>query len=381
MKIIIATDSYKGNLTSSEVAAAIEIGIHRVCPDAECVKIPMADGGEGTVQILVEALGGVFHEKEVQGPLGTIVTARYGILADKNTAVIEMAEASGLPLLKDVPADPFKASSYGTGELIVDALEKGARKLIIGLGGSATTDGGAGMAQALGARFFDCHGNVIKEKACGGMLDQIADIDMEHLHPAIKDTQITIASDVTNPLCGELGAAHVFGPQKGATLEMAGLLDANLRHLARVIGKTLNMDVINLPGAGAAGGMGAGLVAFAGGYIQGGVDIITKLTRLDHYMQGANLVITGEGRIDAQTAYGKVPTGVAKIANDHNVPVIAIGGDLSDDAHDLFDHGIDGLVSTTARVMTFKEAIHYAPSHVADATERAMRLLLIGKYI
>lgn len=381
MKIVIAPDSFKGNLTSLEVAKAIEKGVRRVSPKARCTRVPMADGGEGTVQSLVDATGGRFVRKKVRGPAGRPVTARYGLLADKTTAVIEMAEASGLPLVTGRARNPLKTTTYGTGELMVDAMKKGARRIIVGIGGSATTDGGAGMAQALGVRFRDVNGRIIRGACTGGMLDRIASIDMDGLHPGVAKTEFIIAGDVDNPLCGKRGAAHVFGPQKGATPAAVKQLDANLKHFGGLIKKQLGINVITMPGAGAAGGLGAGLVAFAGANLRSGIDIVIEAVGLEKHMRGADLVITGEGRVDNQTAFGKTPAGVAGVARRHGVPVVAIGGGLSDDARDVFRHGIDGLEAAVARDMGLDEALANAGVFIANAAERIMRLILVGKRI
>lgn len=381
MKIVIAPDSFKGNMTSLQVASSIENGIRRVLPRAKCIKIPMADGGEGTVQSLVDATGGKFIFKKVTGPTGQPVRARYGMLEDSQTAVIEMAEASGLPLVEGASMNPLKTTTYGTGELIIDAIDKGAKQIIIGIGGSATNDGGAGMAQALGVKFLNKGGRHITEYGAGGMLKKIAAIDMSALHPGVRKTKIIIASDVDNPLYGKRGAAYVFGAQKGATPTMIKLLDDNLRQFSGVIKKQLRKNVQSLKGAGAAGGLGAGLVAFANADIQSGVDIIAKATDLKKHIKGADLVITGEGRVDFQTAFGKTPAGVAKLANKQRIPVIAIGGGLADDAAGVFKHGIDGLASAAARDMSLDEAIKFSRKHLANAAERVIRMILIGKKI
>ncbi len=379
-KIVIAPDSFKENLTSLQVASAIEQGIRRVLPDAECVKVPMADGGEGTVQSLVDAVGGKFARKQVRGPLGQKpVKARYGLLADGESAVIEMAEASGLPLVAAGRRNPLKATSYGTGELILDAIGRGARHIIIGIGGSATVDGGAGMAQALGVRFRDENGRIIKGYAAGGMLNNIASIDTEQLDPRVRKTRIIIASDVDNPLVGRKGAAHVFGPQKGATAAMVKTLDSNLKHFGNVIKRDLGIRVNDMKGAGAAGGLGAGLVAFTNAKLQSGIDIIVKATGLEEYLEGADLAISGEGRVDFQTAFGKTPAGVARAAKKARVPVIAIGGGLADDARGVFEHGIHGLESAAARDMSLEEAIKLSRPHLANAAERAIRMILLGQ--
>ncbi len=378
MKIVIAPDSFKENLTSLQVATCIEKGIKRVLPKAKCVKIPMADGGEGTVQSLVDATGGKIFKRQVIGPLGNKVTASYGMLGDGETAVIEMAEASGIPLVPKNKRNPLKLTTYGTGQLIDSALAKGAKTIIIGLGGSATVDGGAGMAQALGVRFLDKRGKPIKEYGTGGILSKIAGIDMSSLNPGVRKTKFIIASDVTNPLCGKSGAAAVFGPQKGATPAMVSTLDKNLKHFGNVIKKELKKDVMKIKGGGAAGGLGAGLVAFTGARMKRGVDLVVQITGLDKHLRGASLAITGEGRVDFQTAFGKTPAGVAKAAKRHKVPCIAIGGGLADDARGVFEHGISGLDSAAARDMSLEEAIRLSRKHLELAGERVIRMILIG---
>ncbi len=381
MKIILAPDSFKGNLTSLQVAAALEKGIKRVLPKANCIKVPMADGGEGTVQSLVDATGGKFIRKRVIGPAGNSVSARYGMLADGETAVIEMAEASGLPLVSGKQMNPLKTTTFGTGELILDAAKRGATKIIIGIGGSATNDGGVGMAQALGVRFIDKSDKEITEHGAGGMLDKIASIDVKGLNPTVKRIKIIVASDVNNPLCGKTGASNVFGPQKGATPAMVKILDANLRHLGKIIKTDLKSDVVNLKGAGAAGGLGAGLVAFTKARMKSGIDIVLEATNIAQHMKGADLVITGEGRVDFQTAFGKTPSGVAKAARKYAVPTIAIGGSITDDANAIFAHGIDGLESTYAREMPLAEVMANSKTYIANAAERVLRLVLIGKKV
>lgn len=381
MKIVIAPDSFKGNLSAMQVAVAIERGIRRVLPRARCVKVPMADGGEGTVQSLVDATGGRFLRKSVVGPAGRKVNARYGLLADGETAVIEMAEASGLPLVKGRARNPMRTTTYGTGELMIDAIDRGARRLLIGIGGSATNDAGAGMAQALGFRFLDRRGRLIRGLAAGGMLDRIARIDASGMDARLARARVTVACDVNNPLCGRRGAAHVFGPQKGATPAMVRTLDANLKRFAMLIRRTLGVDVLHLPGAGAAGGLGGGLVAFAGAQLKSGIDIVIEATRLKDHLRDADLVITGEGSVDFQTAFGKTPAGVAAVARQMRVPVVAIGGGLSKDARGVFAHGIDGLESTMTREMSLAEAMDNSREYLADAAERVMRMILVGTRI
>lgn len=381
MKIILAPDSFKGNLTSLQVATALEKGVKRVLPKANCIKVPMADGGEGTVQSLVDATGGQFVRKRVTGPAGLKISARYGILSDGETAVIEMAEASGLPLVSDKDMNPLKTTTYGTGELILDAVKRGAKTIIIGIGGSATNDGGVGMAQALGVRFLNKREQEITELGAGGMLNKIAGIDLTNIDSQVKRAKIIVASDVNNPLCGAKGASVVFGPQKGATPAMVKILDANLRHLGKVIKTELNKNVVNLKGAGAAGGLGAGLVAFTKARMKSGIDIVLEATHFAKHAKGADLVITGEGRVDFQTAFGKTPSGVAKAARKQGVATIAVGGGLADDANGVFAHGINGLESAYAREMPLAEAMGNSKTYIANAAERAMRLVLIGNKI
>ncbi len=380
MKIILAPDSFKGNLTSLEVAIAFEKGIKRVLPRANCIKIPMADGGEGTVQSLIDGIGGEIIRKRVIGPIGQKVFARYGLLSN-GTAVIEMAEASGLPLVTTRQKNPTKTTTFGTGELIIDAINKGAKKIIIGIGGSATNDGGVGMAQALGVRFLDSKDKEIKQHGSGGMLKKIVKIDTREANKVLKNINIIVACDVDNPLCGRLGASYIFGPQKGATPAMVRLLDDNLKHLAKIIKQSLKKDISKLKGAGAAGGLGAGLVAFAKAKMKSGVDIVIDATNLERHMKNTNLVITGEGRVDSQTAYGKTPSGVAKSARKHGIPTLVIGGGITDDAKDIFSHGIDALESACARDMSLEDAIKHSREHLANAAERAIRLVLVGKKI
>ena len=371
MKIILAPDSFKGSLTSLQVAEAMETGIKRALPDADCIKIPMADGGEGTVQSLLDAVGGELIACTVKGPAGQKVEAAYGMLADGSTAVIEMAAASGLTLVYGASKNPLKTTSYGTGELIRDALDRGARKIILGIGGSATNDAGTGMAQALGAVFRDKEGHVIGENGAGGMLHKIESVDLGGVHPGLRQAQIQVACDVDNPLTGENGAAQVFAPQKGADAAMVKTLDDNLKHLAGVIERELGMDVDQTPGAGAAGGMGAGLLVFTGAELKRGIEIISKATSIEAHLRTSDLVLTGEGRVDFQTAFGKTPAGIAHLAGEYGVPVVAIGGGLADDAGEVFKHGISGLEGAIARDMTLKEALANSRENIANAAERA----------
>lgn len=379
MNILIAPDSFKGNLTSKEVASAIEKGIRRVLPKAYCKKVFMADGGEGTVAAIVQATDGRMVRKQVTGPLGAKVSARYGLFDNRKRAVLEMAEASGLPLVATDALNPMKTTSYGTGELIRAAVIRGVQDIILGIGGSATNDGGMGMAQALGVRFFDKRNRLIIQQGCGGILHRVHRIDLSNVIPELSKTTIRIASDVTNPLCGPRGASVIYGPQKGATPAMVKKLDNHLRAFAQIIHRDLGMNLLRMEGAGAAGGLGAGLVAFAGAKMSSGVDLVMEVIRLETHVAKADLVITGEGSVDRQTAYGKTPSGVARLARKHHVPVIAIGGSTAQDAHQIFDHGIDGVADCVERPMPLECALAMSKITLANCAERLMRFIMIGQ--
>ncbi|MGE5632857.1 MAG: glycerate kinase [Caulobacteraceae bacterium] len=375
MKIVIAPDSYKGSLTAKEVADCIEKGIRKVFEFADVVSVPMADGGEGTVRSLVDSTGGRIVSVKVKGPLLEEVDAFYGILGDGITAVIEMAAASGLPLLKAEDRNPMKTTTYGTGELIMNALNMGCRKIIIGIGGSATNDGGAGMIMALGAKLLDKAG---KDIGYGGeSLERLATIDVGGLDKRLESCKIVAACDVDNPLCGPRGASHVFGPQKGADAKMVEILDKNLEHYAKVIEKQIGISIKDYPGAGAAGGLGGGLLAFLNAELRRGIDIVVEATGLEEKLKGADLVITGEGMMDYQTQYGKTPFGVAQAAKKYNVPVIAIVGGIGKKAEVLYDMGIDSIFSIADRPMKLEEAISDGAELVEKTSERIMRILKI----
>lgn len=376
MKIVIAPDSFKGSLTAKEVALAIGQGILAVFPECEIVQVPMADGGEGTVQSLVDSTGGEIVEIEVTGPLGTPVKAFFGLLGDGLTAVIEMASASGLPLVPGDRRNPLLTTTYGTGELIRAALDLGVTNLVIGIGGSATNDGGAGMAMALGARLLDSQGRDLGFG--GGELSRLSGIDVSGLDPRLSRVRTTVACDVDNPLCGPRGASAVFGPQKGATPEMVQVLDGNLDHYSRIIERDLGRKVAEVLGAGAAGGLGAGLLAFTNATLRRGVEIVIELTGLDQHLAGASLVITGEGQIDGQTARGKTPHGVAQLAKRHGLPVIAIVGGIGPGSEEVHGLGIDALVPILPRPMTVEEAMTRGFDLVSSAAERTARLLRLA---
>lgn len=379
MKIVIASDSYKGSLDSSQVNEAMRKGILRGFEDAEIICIPIADGGEGTVDAVMTCCGGSYCYEMVTGPDGREVIARYGILPDKS-AVIEMAAASGLPLVQDVTPDTvMNSTTYGTGQLIASALDKGCRKIYIGIGGSATNDGGIGMLQALGVSFLDADN---REVGFGGKyLDKIARIDISNLDPRIRETELVVMSDVTNPLCGENGAAVVYGPQKGATEEEIAILDKGLAQFAELICQMNLPDIRNLPGAGAAGGLGGGLVSFLGAEIRPGIKAILEIADFEKSVQWADLILSGEGRIDGQSANGKVVSGIAEIAGKYNVPVIAICGSVEKDAREIFEKGISGMEAAVCRPVTLEKAMDEAEQNVIDAAERVMQMVKAGMEI
>jgi glycerate 2-kinase len=362
MKIIIAPDSFKGSLSAFEVAKSIQRGIIKIDESIETVIVPMADGGEGTVQSLIDASDGEIVELTVHDPLFREIKSFYGIMGDGVTAVIEMAAASGLPLLTPEERNPLKTTTYGTGELIKDALTRGCQKFIIGLGGSATNDGGCGMAQALGVKFFDKNGNEVG--LGGGELSKIDKIDISGIDTRIKNAEFLAACDVDNPLCGDKGASAVYGPQKGASADDVILLDKGLEHFAQLVNQQLNLDIKDVAGAGAAGGLGAGALIFLQAQLQRGIEIVTQTTNLAGKMAGADLVITGEGKIDSQTAFGKTPFGVAQLAKQKNIPVVAIAGSLGDGYQTLYDKGFDEIYSIMDKSMSLKEAIENAEEFV-----------------
>jgi len=359
MKIVIASDSYKHCLTSREAGLWLQKGIHSGLPGAEIRVVPVADGGEGTMTALVDATGGKTFSTPVRGPLGDIVEAEFGLLGDGTTGVVEMASASGIELIPDNKRNPLKASTYGTGELIRKALDAGCRRLIIGLGGSATNDGGTGMLAALGVRFLDGSGNAIQEG--GGGLDAISEIDVEGLDQRIFECDIIVASDVNNPLTGKNGASFVYGPQKGADADTARQLDENLERYAKITARLLGADHSESPGAGAAGGLGFGILAFLKGSMRNGFDVVREVTGLEKVIEDSDLIITGEGRLDFQTQYGKTPYGVAQIAGKYGKPVIAVGGSLGKGYEVLYNKGFTSIISIADRPMTLEESLSEAP--------------------
>lgn len=379
MKIVIAPDSFKGSMSARNVCLAVKKGILRVFPRANVVEVPLADGGEGTVESMVYASTGSIREVEVKDPLGRSVIAAYGVLGDGKTAVIEIAQASGLPLVAEAERNPLITTSYGTGQLILHALDQGYRKFIIGLGGSATNDAGVGMLKALGVKFYDQNGNEISKG--GGLLSELAYFDDSGMDSRLNESVFMVASDVTNPLCGYNGASAVFGPQKGATSEMIKTLDQALKRFADIVYKQLGADVRGLPGAGAAGGMGAALMSFLNGRFISGVEIIMEVVGLEEKLKDADLVITGEGRLDSQTLSGKVISGVCKLARKHRIPVIALCGTTK-----IAGEQMDGLELEAAFPLVpgpcrLTDAMENGPIWAADRTEQVMRLMKISKRV
>lgn len=377
MRILVAPDSFKGSLSAMGVAQAMERGILSVVPDATVIKVPVADGGEGTVEALVCATGGRLIYEQVLGPLELPTIAAWGVLGDGVTAVIEMAAASGLTLIASDKRDPLRTTTYGTGQLIKAALDQGLRKIIIGIGGSATNDGGAGMAQALGVRFLDAHG---AELAMGGAaLARLDRIDISGLDPRLSEATLIVACDVDNPLCGPRGASAVYGMQKGATERMVTELDTALAHYARVAAKATGKDVARLPGAGAAGGLGAGILFFTEANLKPGIQIVLEACEFSTKVKDVDLVMTGEGRTDAQTAMGKAPVGVADAAAQFNVPVVCLSGGLGEGSEAVLSHGIAALMSIVPGPISLEECMGSGAKLIQDAASRVCRLILLGR--
>lgn len=379
MRILIAPQSLKGSLTAAEAGQAIAQGVRAVYPKADVEIVPVADGGEGTVQALVDATGGKIIQQTVTGPLGEHVAAFFGLMGDRRTAAIEMAASAGLPLVPPERRDPRITTTYGVGELILAALEHGSRHFIIGIGGSATNDGGAGMAQALGASLLNREGTEIARG--GAALAALAHISRSAMDPRLQECTVEVACDVTNPLCGPTGASAVYGPQKGATPEMVAELDAALAHYAQVIERDLGLSVRDIPGAGAAGGLGAGLMAFLNATLRPGAQIVLEAVRLEERMRAADLVITAEGQIDTQTAYGKSVGAVASMAKRYGLPVLALAGSLGDHYQVVYELGVDAVVAMPSSPITLAYAMEHAAQLISDAAERACRLLQVGAKI
>lgn len=374
MKILIAPDSFKESLSAEEVAESIEQGILKCMPDAECTKIPMADGGEGTVCAILKATGGRKIPVNVKDPLMRDIETFWGLLPDRQTGIIEMASASGLELLKPVERNPMVTTTYGTGQLINAALNEGCKKIVIGIGGSATNDGGAGMAEALGAKLLDKNGYGIHPG--GGELCNLKSIDLSDFNNKTQNCEFIIATDVDNQLCGQKGASYIYGPQKGASPEMVEQLDKNLLHYGKILEQVFGKQIISVAGAGAAGGLGAGLIAYCHAEIKNGFDIISKIVNLEDAIRTADLIITGEGKLDKQTKFGKVPFGVAQLAKKYSKPVIGMAGTLGKDHQELYNFGFQSIFSIVDRPQSLEISLSNAKELIINASERIFRLLL-----
>ena len=375
MKVVIAIDSLKGSLSSMEAGMAIKDGILAAKPDAEVIVKPLADGGEGTTDALIEGMNGERIDLTVTGPMHTPVDAYYGYLKDTNTAVMEMASAAGITLVPDSEKNPLLATSYGVGEMINDAIQRGCRNFIIGIGGSVTNDGGIGMLKALGVRFLDENGEDAGEG--GQALAKVARIDVSGMNPLLKECHIQVACDVNNPLCGENGSTYVYGPQKGVTEDMKKTLDEAMAHFARVTSETLENDYMNTPGAGAAGGLGYAFLAYTGAALTPGIELILDAVGLEEELSGADVVVTGEGRLDFQTAMGKAPVGVARLAKKYNAKVIAFAGSVTKEATACNKEGIDAFFPILRSVCTLAEAMDpvAARNNMTATVEQIFRLL------
>ncbi len=377
MNIIIAPDSFKESLSALEVSNAVEAGFKEVLPDAVYKKIPMADGGEGTVQSIVDATDGKIKELKVKDPLGNTIDAFYGLSGDGRLAIIEMAASSGLDKVPERLRNPLKTTTWGFGELISDALDEGVEELLLGIGGSATNDGGAGMIMSLGGRLLDVDGHLIKPTGEG--LEQLDTIDLTQLHEKVKDVTVRVACDVNNPLTGVNGASYIYGFQKGGTTEQVEYLDQNLTHFAEVIKDAFDMDVQYIPGAGAAGGLGAGLLAFLNASLEPGGKLVVDLLDLPKAIENADLVITGEGGINHQTVFGKTPVAVSQVAKEKEVPVIAICGVVLDGHEAIFDEGINAVFSVISKLSTTKEALLDGYSNVKTTARNIAAVINLFK--
>ena len=375
MRIVLAPDSFKGSLTASQAADSMAMGIKTVLPQGQTIKLPLSDGGEGLVDSLVKATDGKMQTEQVTGPLGEPVEACWGVLGDGKTGVIEMAAASGLTLIPPEKRNPMLTTTYGTGELIRTALHHGCSKLIIGIGGSATNDGGMGMAQALGVMFLDEKGENLGPG--GGQLIHLNRIDSSGLDPMLQKVSILAACDVNNPLTGTQGASAVYGPQKGADGEMVHKLDTGLKHFAGIIKRDLGIEVEHVPGAGAAGGLGAGIMAFLGGKLTPGIDLVMDMVGLEKELANCDLVFTGEGRLDAQSAFGKVPVGVARRAQKYGIPVITLAGSIAADAENLHQEGITAYFSIIDAPISLTEAMQKAEMNIQRTIMEVMRLICL----
>ena len=376
MKVVIAPQSFKGSISALDAAKAMEEGVRRVVSDAETVLVPVADGGDGTLETLVEATDGEIRSATVTGPIGKPVMAEWGALGDGETAMIEMARTSGLALLTLDERDPLRATTFGLGEVIREALDAGFRSFIVGIGGSATNDAGAGMAQALGARLLNEEGTDLPPG--GAALADLCRIDTSGLDGRATEAQFSVACDVSNPLTGPEGASAVYGPQKGATPELVEQLDAALRNFARVVERDIGTSINDVPGSGAAGGLGGGMMAFLDGSLRAGVDIVLDQVELDDKLEGADLVITGEGQLDFQTVYSKAPIGVTWRARERDIPVVAVSGSLGQGFEDVHAEGIHAVASIVCAPMSLEEASTRGGELIADAVAEAMRFMQVG---
>ena len=373
MKILVAPQEFKGSISALSAAEAAKTGILRVFPQAEVVLCPVADGGDGTLETLVEVSGGEVRVCSVQNPIGETIQAQWGAMGDGVTAVIEMARTSGLALLSLAERDPLNASTYGLGQAISEALDEGFRKFIVGIGGSATNDAGAGMAQALGANLLDGHGNTIKFG--GAALANLQKVDISNMDSRIKDSKFLVACDVSNPLTGAEGASAVYGPQKGATPEVVRKLDEALTHYAKIVETNLGVDIKSYPGAGAAGGLGAGLIIFANAQILSGIDLICDTLDFNSQLEDVDLIITGEGAVDSSTAYNKAPVGIARRAKARGIPVLLLAGSLGEGYEAVYDHGINAVVCIADRPMSMRDSLIRSHELLANAVNRSLRLL------
>ena len=376
MKIVVAPDSYKESMSAKEVCDNIEKGLLSVSKDWEIVKVPMADGGEGTLEALIDATNGKIFNEKTLNPLGEEITSRFGILGEKNIAIIEMASTSGLELISPEKRNPYITTTYGTGQLMLKSLEQNVEEIILGIGGSATNDGGAGMLQALGAKLLDKNGNEI---GFGGYeLSKLDKIDFSNLDKRLKNIKILVACDVTNPLTGKNGSSYIFGKQKGATPEMIEVLDENLLHYSKIIKRDLDFDVNDIPGAGAAGGLGAGLLTL-GAILKKGIEIVIEANELDKKVQGADLVITGEGSIDGQTRFGKTPYGVVSVAKKYNIPTVTLAGNVGKDIDILYDYGFDAIFSIMQGVDTLENALKNGKENIEKTAKNIGHFIKIFK--
>ncbi len=379
MRIIAAPDKFKGSMSASRAAEAIVQGIRSVVPDAEIFRFPLSDGGEGLVESLAGRPGGTIESASVTGPLGDTVDAVFGITDNGKTGVIEMAAASGLALVPVEKRNPAITTTYGTGELILAALDRGCEKLIVGIGGSATNDGGAGMARALGVNFLDRDGRALQEG--GAELNRLEHIDLSGLDPRLKKTEVLVACDVDNPLTGPGGASHIYGPQKGASPAMVEDLDRALKNYARVIKKELAMEVENLPRAGAAGGLGAGLITFLEARLLSGIELVLDALQIERYLPGCSLLITGEGKLDPQSAYGKAPVGVARKAKEHRVPVIALAGQLEGDTGNFHREGITACFAIADGPLDLEDSMRRGTDLLKTKTAELIRIWIAARAV